>query len=292
MRTTTLPARATLALLAATALLGAASCGSSTTDAPRTTSAAPSTSSAPSDGGSDGTTASDGGSSTSSDKGGDGAPTTADRVPVVFVPTLNPSDLTTAGQAKVLGAVALSEALGNRLDGEITCAEDLTLSPGSETTCTAPGASAVGMPETWHAYAVDVVNPKGLDRGYAPAVLYTGEELTGDARKILDEGQVLTGLGLGSMFGSEPLSTKDIEEKTLQVLTSENAYAPLRSALGDGDSWSSVTCEDGFEFGTMQPVACTATTTTGARWQLLTLPGGFVDNDNGLLVALGAPHDI
>lgn len=309
-------ARAALALAATAAVLGVSACGGSTTseDAPAET-AASSESSAASDGGAGSGPASDGASAAPGSDGGNGdesaqkgsegegasdegsegegtagAPAAAGRTPIVLAHAIPDSAITKGnGEDRSIGEEALDEQLGSRLDAEVSCTGDLPVSIGSHQSCSVSGGE--GMPDTWYAYPVQVSSPGGYEEGTRDAVLFVGGgKLLGSARKIVESDHVMTGLGMGSMFGSEPIAKDELGERTLQVLRSENAYAPLKEYTGDG--WKGVTCDSGLEFEKMQAVHCVATTDVGSRWEVQVLPGAFADNDGGLLVGLGSPHDV
>lgn len=204
------------------------------------------------------------------------------RTQIMLVTDL-PGDDQTGDGWPVLSPDELATTLAEPFDGTATCEEELELAPGRSATCTGPASMDMTEPEQeWTAQAARVPVTGELGEGGAVAVLFTtGDGLTGPADVLLDEGTELTGLGFGSMFGSEDLSAQELEESTLQTLTSENAYVPVAEA-----DWESVTCEDGLSFEAFEPSPCTGETADGETYPLHVAPGTYVDNDQGLLVGI------
>jgi hypothetical protein len=168
--------------------------------------------------------------------------------------------------------------LGDPLGGTATCEDELELAPFETASCMGPTSTDQPDPEQeWTASSVTVPAP---GEGGSVAVLFsTGGELSDSA--LLEEGTDLTGLSFGSMFGAEDLDADELEESTLQVLTSDNAIAPV-----DDADWKSVTCEDGLSFASFTPTVCQGETGDGEEFTLKVAPGAFVDTDPGLLVGI------
>jgi hypothetical protein len=297
--------RTALTALAGAAVLTLAACGGSG-DAPEEDSAPPPAEQSDgggavelpesSDGGSDqGGTSDDGTADEDSedatgeiDEDGADSGAAAGSIRILFAPDLGDGQTVTADQL----VTPFQDAFGGE---DASCEGDLTLEIGQSVSCEAP--SSPDDSETlspWTAHAVHAPNPEGVDQGTVPAVLFTtGAELSEEAKSAIDGNDMLTGLGFGSMYGMEPISAEQLGEDTLTVLTSENAYIPVADILpGEGSAWSEVTCENELSMDVFAPVPCTATTEAGDEWQLSVLPGTFVDNDRGLLVAIGSPVDV
>lgn len=194
-------------------------------------------------------------------------------------------DPTSGDGAPVLPAEDLATLLAEPFEGAAECEGEFTLEPGGESVdCLGPeGWDSTDATQEWVANTVSVPGEAGLDEGARVAVLFsTGDELPEAAEPLLDEDVTLTGVGMGTMFGSEPLSAAELEEATLQTLTSQNAYVPVDTKA----DWSEVTCEDGLDFTQFAAVDCTAGTADGDTWPLHVAPGSFADNDPGLLVGI------
>lgn len=186
----------------------------------------------------------------------------------------------------VLAPEELAALLTEPFGGTADCEEELELAPGMTSTCTGPSSMDSTDPEQeWTAQSARIPTEGELGEGGSVAVLFTtGSGLSGPAESLLEESTELTGLGFGSMYGAEDLSAEDLENDTLEVLTSQNAYVRL-----DDAGWDSVSCEGGLSFDVFEPTPCTATTAEGASYELQVAPGSYVDNDQGLLV--GISHD-
>lgn len=196
-------------------------------------------------------------------------------------------DETSGDGAPSLPADELAALLTENYGGESACTGDLVLEIGSEVSCTGPERVEGDLgSQDWVASAVAVPGEDGLAEGYRVGVLFTtGTGLPEAASVLAQEDVTLTGLGFGSMFGAEPLDAEELADSTLQVLTSENAYAPVDQ---DAD-WSEVTCEDGLDLTDFRAVDCTATTSEGDAWALHVAPGTFFGADQGLLVGIVRP---
>lgn len=289
MSTTTRIPRAVLALAASTALLGLAACssGSATaegTDGEATTSIAATTTDAQESTGMD---TSDGGDTPVASDGGDGtAASGGDRASIVLELDVPEDSSGHADGAAVVSAEDLGTTLGAALGGDATCEDDLDMEPANAATCNGP-ASSEGTVDTvpWTAYPVMVPADGAFPDGSTTALLFVrGESAPDGLESILDERDVLTGLGFGSMFGASDLSAEQLAQDTLEVLTSENAYVPLTDA-----DFSEVTCEDGMsseQFQALEPVTCEAATGDGESFPLTVAPGPFAENDPGLLVGI------
>lgn len=279
-----------MALAACTALLGLSACG---TDAdPETTGPAEQEPASTSEEG-----ASDGGGAAagtgeqetdasedegSDDEGAGEDEGTAGSVDTrVMLATEIPGDPTEGDGWPVLSPDELAAMLGDPLGGTATCEDELELAPFETASCMGPTSTDQPDPEQeWTASSVTVPAPGEVGEGGSVAVLFsTGGELSDSA--LLEEGTDLTGLGFGSMFGAEDLDSDELEESTLQVLTSDNAIAPV-----DDADWKSVTCEDGLSFASFTPTVCQGETGDGEEFTLKVAPGAFVDTDPGLLVGI------
>lgn len=192
---------------------------------------------------------------------------------------------TSGDGAPVLPAEDLATLLAEPFEVAAECEGEFTLEPGGESVvCLGPESwDSTDPTQEWVANTVSVPGEAGLEEGARVAVLFsTGDALPEAAESLLDEDVTLTGVGMGTMFGSEPLSAAELEEATLQTLTSENAYVPVDTKA----DWSEVTCEDGLDFAEFGTVDCTAGTADGDTWPLHVAPGSFADNDPGLLVGI------
>lgn len=311
--------RTGMALAAGAALLGLSACGAADTGAETPSaggSSAQEQTTAPSAGaeesadGSDEDTGSaeDSGSATDgaadeqdgagADEGagdeGDGQDSGAsgDRTRILLVTDLGITEEedTTGDGPIVLENDRLAALLGDPFGSTVECAEPLTLETGSTSGCVGPTSLDDTAPtQEWVASAVYVPHEDGFEHGYRSAVLFsTGVELPARASALTQGNVSLTGVGMGSMFGAEPLSVEELEEATFQTLTSDNAYVPV----ADMADWTGVTCEDGMDFDDFATVDCTAELADGGYWQLHVAPGTFADNDQGLLVGIGSPGDL
>jgi hypothetical protein len=199
----------------------------------------------------------------------------------VMLATEIPGDPTEGDGWPVLSPDELAGMLGDPLGGTATCEDELELAPFETVSCMGPTSTDQPDPEQeWTASSVTVPASGEVGEGGSVAVLFTtGGELSDSA--LLEEGTDLTGLGFGSMFGAEDLDADELEESTLQVLTSDNAIAPV-----DDADWKSVTCEDGLSFASFTPTVCQGETGDGEEFTLKVAPGAFVDTDPGLLVGI------
>lgn len=297
-------ARSAMALCVGAALLGLAACGPGT-ESP--TAEPPGAGSDTSDGGGaaqeppsdrtedDETDASDATDDTGEDGAGadegageDGAGATQSRTRLVLV--TEPGVEGTQGDgAPVLASDELAALLGDSFDGSAECADELVLEPGAAAVgCVGPASIDAPEPtQEWVANVVMVPGEDGFQNGSSVAVLFsTGTELPEDADDLLDRDVVVTGVGVGTMFGTTPLSAAELSERTLETLTSENAYVPVHEMA----DWSDVTCEDGLDFSDFETVECEATTADGETWGLQVAPGTFANNDPGLLVGIEVPR--
>src|SRR5690625_2825100 len=75
------------------------------------------------------------------------------------------------------------------------------------------------------------------------------------------------------------------------MLTGDDAYVPVDQALPDGATWVDVACEDPLAFETFEAAERTATTSRGGEWQLVVVPGSYIDNDQGLLLGISTADD-
>ena len=279
-----------MALAACTALLGLSACG--TDAAPETTGpaeqepASTSEEGASDDGGAaagTGEQETDAAEDEGSDDEGAGEDEgTAGSVDTrVMLATEIPGDPTEGDGWPVLSPDELAGMLGDPLGGTATCEDELELAPFETVSCMGPTSTDQPDPEQeWTASSVTVPASGEVGEGGSVAVLFTtGGELSDSA--LLEEGTDLTGLGFGSMFGAEDLDADELEESTLQVLTSDNAIAPV-----DDADWKSVTCEDGLSFASFTPTVCQGETGDGEEFTLKVAPGAFVDTDPGLLVGI------
>lgn len=205
----------------------------------------------------------------------------------ILLVTDPPVDETSGDGAPALPADELAALLTENYGGESACADELVLEIGSRVSCTGPEKVEGDLgSQDWVAHAVAVPGEDGLAEGYRIGVLFsTGAGLPESADVLTQEDVTLTGLGFGSMFGAEPLGAQDLADSTLQVLTSEQAYAPV----GREADWSEVTCEDGLDFTDFRTVDCTATTAEGEPWPLHVAPGTYFGADQGLLVGIVRP---
>lgn len=179
----------------------------------------------------------------------------------------------------------LAALLVDRFGGTAECLGGLVIGPDhGPTRCTGPsGMESSDSTQDWIAYSVWVRNETGFQSGSSAAVLFqTGTELPEGAMGLLEDDVVLTGVGVGSMYGAEPLSAEQVAEGVLSTLTSENAYG---SVAGDAE-WADVSCEEGLDFTDFRTVPCRATTADDDSWDLVVAPGSFADNDQGLLVGI------
>jgi hypothetical protein len=213
------------------------------------------------------------------DEGSTGAAGTVDTR--VMLVTEIPGDPTQGDGWPVLSADELAGMLTGPLGGTATCEGELELAPFETVSCMGPTSTDQTDPEQeWTASSVTVPGEGEIGESGSVAVLFTtGGELSDSA--LLEEGTALTGLGFGSMFGAEDLDADELEESTLQVLTSDNAIVPV-----DDADWQSVTCEDGLSFANFVPTVCQVETGDGESFTLKVAPGAFVDNDPGLLVGI------
>lgn len=221
--------------------------------------------------------------------GEDGAGAAQDRTRLVLV--TDPAAEDTRGDgAPVLANDDLAALLGDPFESTAECADELVLEPGA-TAVGCVGPSSLGSPEPtqeWVANVVMVPGENGFQNGSSVAVLFsTGIELPEEAQELLDEDVVVTGVGVGTMFGHSPLSAEELSESTLTTLTSENAYVPVDQMA----EWSDVTCEDGLDFSEFETVECEATTAEGETWGLQVAPGTYANNDPGLLVGIEVPRE-
>lgn len=189
----------------------------------------------------------------------------------------------------ILDSEALAAMLADPFGGSADCDSGLELAPGNSADCLGPASpDETGPVQEWHASVVMVPTEDGFEAGSRVAVLFnTGTDLPADADALLDEDVSVTGLGFGSAFGAEDLTTDELEDSTLQVLTSENAYVPVHEAA----TWKDVTCSGGMNFEDFATVDCTASTAEGEQWPLHVAPGAFADNHPGLLVGIENERD-
>lgn len=263
--------RALVALLGA-AVLGLGACGTNEEPpAPGTST----TSESPSEPTSSTSTTSESESSSTTDEEPTG------RTDIVFVPD-------PAGPAgERISAEDLESELSAPFAHPATCRGDLALERGATQQCEGVIGLESQEEATWTAHAVSVMDPRGYEHGVTTGVLFTtGPPLGEEVTRVL--GTNVTGVGIGSMFGAEPLTAADLGDATLTVLTSDNAFVPVDEVA----DWSGVTCEEGMDFEDFRPVACTAETADGGSWSLRVLPGTFADMyDRGLLVGIDGPHE-
>lgn len=288
--------------LAAGALLTLSACGTESEQAPEPDPAAI-----------EETGASDGGGdpdSSGSDHGdeGDGAdegampaedeatdeqgPSAEGTVRIKFAPDLG--DVAASGQegAATVSAEELGALLGENLAEDPDCAGELALEEGQSQQCRAPDSIEAGDEVTWTAHPVRVPTEEGLDQDPRPAVLFTtGGELPESARQVLAADVSLTGAGIGSTFGMGEVSAGELSQSVLSMLTGDNTYVRVDEALPDGAAWVDVACEDPLSFETFEAADCTATTSEGSTWQLVVVPGSYIDNDQGLLIGISASDD-
>lgn len=308
--------RAALALSASAALLGLTACGGGAPEKESEQPAAPveqsdgggassddggfeeedpqGSSSGASDGGQEAPAASDGGSEAPAPSGGGaGADPGDDEAPAAQGETTRIALVTDldGGDTESIRQEELSALLAERVGEGASCEGDLSLASAESVPCTGPiTPESAEQDADWTATTVQVPNEKGLEHGVRSAVLFTtGDEFPAGA-EVLTQGNVsLTGAGMGSMYGSEPLSADEVAEATLEILTADYAYVPLGDMFAGGD----VTCEDGLDFSAeYTAVDCTGTMADGSAWNLHVAPGSYVDNDQGLLVGIGSPHDV
>lgn len=209
-----------------------------------------------------------------------------------FAPDLG--DSATSGQdgTPTVGAEELGGLLGENLAEDADCDGELVLEEGQSQQCQAPDSIEDGDEATWTAHPVQVPTQESLDQDSQPAVLFTtGDELPGSARQILDEDISLTGAGIGAAFGIEEVPAGELSQSVLSMLTGDDAYVPVDQALPDGATWVDVACEDPLDFETFEAAECTATTSEGGEWQLVVVPGSYIDNDQGLLLGISTADD-
>lgn len=274
-------ARTALVLCAGAALLSTSACSGAPEAAEEPAASTTEEAPAASDGGT--------GGAAGSGEDGEGQGTAGDLTRILLVTELGTDDGTGEG-APVLAADELAALLADPFGGTAECSGELTLGPGSSPVgCVGPTSADRPDPaQDWVASSVMVPGEDGFQNGTRVAVLFsTGTELPDDADDLLEEGVSLTGLGFGSVFGMEPLDADALAERTLEVLTSENAYVPV-DAMAD---WTEVTCEDGLDFTEFETVDCTARAGEGEAWELHVAPGTFADGDQGLLVGIGGPAE-
>lgn len=296
-------ARSVAALCAGAALLGLSACGPTeetptsppADDAPTETSQEDPQDQDPAsdeDGtGEDGGTGEDDSAGADEGAGQDGTGTGAagDLTRIVLVTEVKADDGHGEGDP-VLAADQLAALLADPFGGSAECSGELALAPDSAAVdCTGPQSmDSTEATQEWVANAVRVPVESGLEDGFRFAVLFsTGTALPEEADDLLDDDVLLTGVGMGSMFGAEPLSATELAESTLATLTSDNAYVPVAEMA----EWSDVTCEDGLDFAVFETVDCAATTADGATWDLAVAPGTYADNDHGLLVGIETPRE-
>lgn len=180
-------------------------------------------------------------------------------------------------------ATTLSDALG----ADATCEGDLLMEEGNAATCSGPpsGDAPTADTITWTAYAAAVPAEDGFPDESTQSILFVStDELTDGSQRLLENGTVLTGVGVGSMFGAQDRTAEELADATKDTLTSKNAYVPLTDA-----GFREVTCEDGMsakEFAAFDTVDCTGTTEDGTAYPLVVAPGSYADNDQGLLVGI------
>lgn len=283
-------AQASLALAAGAALLGLTACGADATpgagdtDAPAAASdgggqqaddAADDTDEGTDDGASD-----DGGSDDDTDAGG----TTGERTSILLITEFEHDDGHGEGDP-ILSAEYLASLLTDTLGGEARCEDELTLTTyePSSVQCEGPAAIEGEATSEWVASPIMLPNQEDGLVGARVSVLFTtGTEFPAGAADLQSENVMVTGVGMGSMFGAEPLSAQELAEATEQTLTSENAYVPV-AGMAD---WEDIACEDGMDFTDFRTVDCEATTAAGDTYPLHVAPGTFVENDHGLLVGI------
>lgn len=295
--------RACLALAAGAALLGLSACGADASPGTGDTEAPPAasdgggqpgddatddTDDGTDDGGDDSTddgtsdddASDDGGSDGDTDAGG----TTGERRSVLLVTEFEHDDGHGEGDP-ILSAEDLAGLLTGALGGEAQCEGELTLSTYEPSSVQCEGPAAIEGDATSEWVASPIMLPSesdGLEGARVSVLFTTGTEFPAGAADLQAENVVVTGVGMGSMLGAEPLSAQELAEATEQTLTSENAYVPV----ADMAEWDSVTCEDGMDFTDFRTVDCEATTKDGDTYPLHVAPGTFVENDQGLLVGI------
>lgn len=290
-------ARSAAVLCAGAALLGLSACGPAE-EPPSASDGVPAESSTQTpqqseeSSSSDGTTAeespdSDEGTRTDEEQTGTAAP--GERTRIILVTDVQADDGHGEG-APLLPADQLASLLAEPFDGTAECSGELELAPDAAAVdCMGPlSVDRTEATQEWVANVVMVPVESGLEDGSQVAVLFsTGTALPEEADDLLEDDVLLTGVGVGSMYGSAPLTAEDVAEGTLATLTSEHAYVPV-AAMAE---WSEVTCEDGLDFAVFETVDCTAITADGARWELDVAPGTYADNDQGLLVGIEIPRE-
>lgn len=232
------------------------------------------------EGDSDDSNSDDGGSDEDTDAGG----TTGERTSVLLVTEYDIDDGHGEGDP-ILSAEDLAGLLTGTLGGEAQCDGELTLSIHDLSSVQCEGPAGIEGEETseWTASPIQLPSEDaGLESTHISVIFTTGTEFPPGAADLQDENVVVTGVGMGSMFGAEPLSAEELSEATLQTLTSDNAYVPVDTMA----NWDEVTCEDGMDFTEFRTVDCEATTESGDTYPLHIAPGTFVENDQGLLVGI------
>lgn len=222
----------------------------------------------------------------------DQAPSDEGPVRVKFAPNLGDSAASGKNGAATVSAEELGALLGENLAEDGDCAGELVLEEGQSQECQAPDSIEDGDEVTWTAHPVRVPAEEGLAQDSRPAVLFTtGGELPDSAQQVLEEDISLTGAGIGSAFGMEEVPAGELSQSVLSMLTGDFAYVPVDEALPDGATWVNVACEDPLNFETFEVADCTATTSEGSNWQLVVVPGPYIDNDQGLLIGISTSDD-
>lgn len=203
-----------------------------------------------------------------------------ERTRILLVTELGPEE---PGEGDpVLDAEHLAALLADPFDGTAQCESELELSPGATASCLGPRSmDATAAEQEWTVHSVRVPGDDFASGSRVAVLFTTGDGLSGSGQNLAAEDISLTGLGFGSMYGSEELDAETLAQDTLTVLTAENAYVPV-----DYADWKDVHCEGAMSFDTFEPVPCTATTAEGETWDLQVAPGTFADNDQGLLVGI------
>ena len=262
-------ARAGVALAAGAALLSLSACGTDATPGADDTEAPPAAShrgDQPTD--------------DDTDAGG----TTGERTSVLLVTEFEHDGGHGEGDP-ILTAEGLSGLLVGALGGEAQCEGELTLTTYEHSSVQCEGPAAIEGDATSEWVASPIMLPSeadGLEGARVSVIFTTGTAFPAGAADLQAENVVVTGVGMGSLFGAEPLSAEELAEATEQTLTSENAYVPV-AGMAD---WEDVTCEDGMDFTDFRTVDCEATTADGGTYPLHVAPGTFVENDQGILVGI------
>ena len=234
------------------------------------------------------------GSGTSDDGGtsGGGVGDASTRVSILLVLDVPEDPSGHTDGAPEIPAKDLAATLSDALGADATCEGDLTMEEHNAATCSGPpsGDAPTADTITWTAYAAAVPTEDGFPDESTQAILFVStDHLTDGAQQLLENGTVLTGVGVGSLFGAQDRTAEELASATKDTLTSENAYVPLTDA-----GFAEVTCEDGMsakEYAAFDTVDCTGTTDDGTAYPLVVAPGSYADNDQGLLVGIRTVTD-